>query len=313
MGIAQIPAPSGGLAVARFPARSGAPFNIPAGLTLQNTVTSTTTFSAGQLPAQVWAVIVGGGGGGGYGLGSAQGAGGGGGGGVVIGWVDVPSAGITATIGAGGNGSGSTFGSRGGITYFGSMWAQGGGGGASNSGDFISQNFNPRFGPGQSGYGGQGSGAITNATNAFFNAPIGAPLVFALDGGTGGMTFASGSSGLGTALNHGSNNYFGGGAGGCVAGGTFSATGGSGYTGGGGGATVSGGNSSRDGGLTNTFTGGTGTSGTGGGGGAGFLANGSNATTTAGGAGGSGGGGGGSGISAGAGAAGGNGCVLIYY
>lgn len=307
MGIAQIPAPSGGLAVARFPARSGAPFNIPAGLTLQNTVTSTTTFSAGQLPAQVWAVIVGGGGSGGVGAGSPHG-GGGGGGGVVIGWVDVPSTGITATIGAGGSSSNGT-GNRGGITYFGSHWAQGGGGGATDGTGILDHNQLPRFGPGQPGYGGNGGSTVYNGSNSFVNAPVGAPIASAFDNGNSAITFSIGASSIAGGINLTSNNYLGGGAGGCRA--TWSTAGGSGYTGGGGSASQSGGNSSRDGGLTNTFTGGTGA--TGSGGGAGFLANGSNSPGTAGGAGGSGGGGGGSAGSGANSGAGGNGCVLIYY
>lgn len=315
MGIAQIPAPSGGLAVARFPARAGAPFNIPAGLTLQNTVTSTTTFSAGQLPAQVFAVIVGGGGSGGAFSGNTQ-NGGGGGGGVKIGWVDVPSAGITATIGAGGAVvTPSDSGNKGGTTIFGSILVGGGGGGVRNGdGQFSLQGVTsiPNR-EGLAGYGGSANGTILQPnSNALSVGPSNAPYGFT----EGTIAFSSGASTLSAAvtglLTNLWDNYSGGGAGGAP---SIRTQGGSGFTGGGGsgaGGGGAGGNSSRDGGLTNTFTGGTATS-TGGGGGAGFLANGSNSTSAAGGAGGSGGGGGGGAGSSANSGAGGNGCVLIYY
>lgn len=316
MGIAQIPAASGGLAVARFPADYNRPFQVPAGLTLQNTVTSTTTFSAGALPAQVWVVAVGGGGAGGK---DGTGSGGGGGGGTCIGWVDVPSAGITATIGAGGVGNSVYVGNVGGNTYFGSLVAFGGGGGQ-NLNDFFNQNSNGNQwrvhgqGPG-AGYGGFNSNLYTNGATEgqfLFNNQC-APFLNATTFGTGGSYFG----GIKQWRNTYKHNYTGGGAGGTsVDYDIDGARGGSGLTGGGGSgqANATGGNSSRDGGLTNTYTGGTANGNGLGGGGAGLLANGSNATTNTGGAGGSGGGGGG-----GANAwsytvgNGGNGCVLIYY
>lgn len=306
MGIAQIPAPSGGLAVARFPAASNVPFNVPAGLTLQNTVTSTTTFSAGQLPAQVWAVIVGAGG-----SGSANSTnysnGGGGGGGVVIGWVDVPSAGITATIGAGGTAVTNASGNRGGTTYFGAVFASGGGGGCNQGSSILdTNNAMPLQGEGVPGWG--GSGTTTYQANSYNPLIVGAP--WGTVKGTWSVNSAASTINVNGNLlvSNRLNNYLGGGAGG------FTSTGGSGYTGGGGANGNSGGNSSRDGGLTNTFTGGTNGGANGGGGGAGFLANGNNGTAgNVGGAGGSGGGGGGNSGAGFASGAGGAGCVLIYY
>ena len=310
MGIAVIPAPSSGLAVARFPAQSGAPFNVPAGLTLQYTLTTTQTFSAGQLPAQVWAVVVGAGGSGGCTNGASSG--GGGGGGVVIGWVDIPSAGITATIGAGGASvSSATDGNRGGITYFGPIFAGGGGGGRLNGSVLLSNaSAVPATGEGMPGYGGAGASGLLSTTNTITFVPAGAPLGNSMTS----LAMYAGASTPGFDTNvviSPKNNYLGGASGGWAN--VLGGVGGSGYTGGGGAGGSAGGNSSRNGGVSNTYTGGSGAS-NGGGGGAGFLANGSNASGNTGGAGGSGGGGGGisfaSGVNSGA---GGNGCVLIYY
>ena len=306
MGLSQFPAASGGLSTARFPIAIGAPFTVPAGLTLQNTVTSTTTYSAGALPAQVWAVVVGGGGGGMTGSGGS----GGGGGGVAIGWVDVPSAGITAIIGAGGAGSTSTSnpGTRGGNSWFGAI-AYGGGAG------FYASGTNSNLGTPSGAGAGCGGGAYTaSGVSLPTLIPTGnAPYI--------GLTGSYGDTSTASTLNHILNqqsrmdNYTGGGAGGM----NQSTLVGSGLTGGGGVYTyTAGGNSSRNGGNSNTFTGGSlGTSNGGGGGGAGLLANGTAGGSSAaptGGTGGSGGGGGGGGASASyPGAAGGNGCVLIYY
>ena len=317
MGIAQIPAPSGGLAVARFAATIGAPFQVPAGLTLQNTVTSTTTFSAGQLPAQVWAVIVGGGGSGGYSASATEGAGGGGGGGTCIGWVDVPSGGITATIGAGGAAPVSAAdGNPGGNTTFGSYIAYGGGGGLRNttSGQISSSSvlIAPRGTGG--GYGGMVFGNTSASTIPLLK---GAPFNDIVFISSWQQTTTSSLENTWVQSSPYRNNFAGGGMGGT----NFGANsdyriGANGHTAGGGNGLSSnganGGNSSRDNGLTNSFTGGSGSAKCGGGGGAGFLANGSTTTTSAGGAGGSGGGGGGGGDRNTPGA-GGNGCVLIYY
>ena len=320
MGISSLVAPSGGLAVARFPAAHNRPFQIPAGLTLQHTVTSTTTFTAGQLPAQVWVVMAGGGGGGSYASNT-----GGGGAGTCIGWVDVPSAGITATIGAGGaGGSGAAasvnFGLVGGNTYFGGFVAYGGGGGSNNENSVwvpdsattaVQINKAPR-GPG-AGFGNSNSNTLASfaGANTMFVLYAGnSPFVVNNDMAIPSSTTYIASNLTATRI----INWYGGGAGGGVNG-LASMTNGpglSGMIGGGGGFNGgAGGNSSRDGGLTNTFTGGTGNNGHNGGG-AGLLANGGNATSSAPGAGGSGGGGGGAGNSA-VGGAGGNGCVLIYY
>ncbi len=315
MAVSNLVSASGGLAVARFPIAPNAPFNIPAGLTLQYTVTSTTTFTAGQLPAQVWAVVIAGGGSGGGSSASAN-AGGGGGGGVKIGWVDIPSAGITATIGAGGAArtAGQT-GQKGGDTSFGSVLVNGGGGGC-NSGSAVLDTGNAMpLGEGLPGYGGSASGTWFPNSSAFAVYSNGAPFA----SNPGSFMVGGGSTTLnsvGNALNRGSaNNYLGGGAGGTNFGG--SSTGGSGFTAGGGAASSSGGGSSRNGGVSSTFTGGA-PGGSGAGGGAGFLANGTAgaSATNSGGAGGSGGGGGGAGgITSGAttSGAGGNGCVLIYF
>ena len=305
------PAASGGLAVSRFPAVAGAPFNIPAGLTLQNTITTTTTLTT--LPAQVWAVIIGGGGSGASRVSSAV-NGSGGGGGVKIGWVDVPSTGITATIGAGGAAGVATTnasGARGGATIFGSIMSSGGGGGCQNGESvFITAVAQPH-GEGLAGYGGNANSVtLLPNLNSFVSLPAGAPYGFtqgtftAVSNATNSLVAVTGN------LTRNWDNYLGGGAGGSDG---IRNAGGSGFTGGGAASAATGGNSSRDGGLTNTFTGGTAPSATGGGGGAGFLANGSNAVTITGGAGGSGAGGGGCSGANGAGGAGGNGCVLIYY
>lgn len=315
MGLSVFPVPTAasGLTVGRFPARSNAAFNIPAGLTLQHTVTSTTTFTAGQLPAQVWAVIVGGGGAGGS-NGSTSANGGGGGGGVVIGWVDIPSAGTTATIGAGGATANSN-GNRGGTTSFARVQAGGGGGGCGNGNGTLSTGFAvPLQGEGLPGYGGDGSGGTlyttSNATNVY---PNGAPFASNLGNFIVGTSGGTSSLWLNTnIINSRQHNYSGGGAGAWQTSG-FGTTGGDGFTAGGGASTGNGGSSFRDGGITATFTGGTSQVGGGSGGGAGFLANGSNANNTTGGAGGSGGGGGGAGFGNQQSGAGGAGCVLIYF
>lgn len=319
MGIAQIPAASGGLAVARFPATIGAPFQVPAGLTLQNTVTSTTTFSAGQLPAQVWAVIVGAGGSGGANMGGTEGSGGGGGGGTCIGWVDVPSAGITATIGSGGASvSAGSAGNPGGNTTFGSYIAYGGGGGERDTGSNYnlteaSSTVSPN-GPG----GGYGGVSFRNTSNNTIPLIKGAPFNDVAFVSAWQATTTGSVANNWVNSNAYRNNYVGGGMGGTNSGANSNyRIGANGHTGGGGvgisGAGADGGNSSRSNGLTNNFTGGTGsTNSGGGGGGAGFLANGSTTTLNTGAAGGSGGGGGGGGQN-GTSGAGGNGCVLIYY
>lgn len=312
MGLSVFPVPTeaSGLTVGRFPAAIGNPFNVPAGLTLQNTVTSTTTFTAGQLPAQVWVVMMGGGGAGGSG---SSYAGGGGGGGACIGWVDVPSAGITATIGAGGSGvSAGNDGNPGGNTTFGSVTAFGGGGGVRGSASSFDEWRTYPRGTG-AGYGGSSNVAGTTAgTDTSYRIINGsAPFVY-----SGGL-IVSGSSQTNTygglwsrVQQQHADNYFGGGAGGCQS--FLSGLPGNGLSGGGGqGQTPNaGGASSRNAGVTNTFTGGAAGS-TASGGGAGLLANGS-AGSTNGGNGGSGGGGGG-GATTGTSGSGGNGCVLIYY
>lgn len=310
MGLSVFPVPSSGMTTTRFPIAVNQPFNIPAGLTLQHTVTSTTTYTAGQLPAQVWAVVVGGGGSGAVSS-AAQGSGGGGGGGVKIGWVDVPSAGITATIGAGGAGrSSNQDGLRGGSTVFGSVLAHGGGGGCRNGSAVFDTGTALPFGEGMPGYGGSGSTGVYQSTNSVSIFPNGAP--YGNNPGAFSVIAAGSTLSLPGNAVQGMNNFVGGGAGGF---GTSSlpTSGGSGFTGGGAGNNATGGSSSRDGGINNTFAGGTGAAGNGGGGGAGFLAVGSNAAGSAGGAGGSGGGGGGNGSTNLASGAGGNGCVLIYF
>jgi hypothetical protein len=322
MAVSNLVAGSSGLSVTRFPAAIGNPFQVPAGLTLQNTVTSTTTFTAGQLPAQVWAVIIGGGGGGSR----DQGAGGGGGG-ACIGWVDVPSSGITATIGAGGaagiSTSGQYYGQPGGNTFFGAYVAYGGGGGMSTNDSWASSGNGPfrqifPRGPGAA-YGGIQLNSFANTTTTYSMIQGCAPFLY-------NSTTMQGPSTSTTVYRMVelyelyANNYTGGGAGGSQqSSGTLNyAGGGSGLTGGGGtwtGSTgANGGNSSRNGGVSNTFTGSSGNSSGYGGGGAGLLANGSAPTGSAAGAGGSGGGGGGGTsswtLNPGAGGAG---CVLIYY
>ena len=323
MGIAQLGVSSGGLSVQRFEAAPNKPFQIPAGLTLQNTVTSTTTFSAGQLPAQVFVVMAGGGGGGSRDTGA-----GGGGGGTCIGWVDVPSAGITATIGAGGaggvNAGAQYYGSPGGNTYFGSYVAYGGGGGMSTNDSWGSSSNGPLrqvFPRGiGAGYGGLSLTSLSgnNITYPFIEGC--APFLF-----SNTIIVPTGTSNLYRVTENYElygNNYNGGGAGGTQAynvNGTIG-VGFSGLTGGGGtwnGSSTgqAGGNSSRNGGISNTFTGGIGNTGGYAGGGAGLLANGGDFVSgTRSGNGGSGGGGGG-GVSSWSlqPGAGGAGCVLIYY
>jgi hypothetical protein len=311
MGISVFPAAAGGMTTARFPAQTGAPFHIPAGTTLRNTVTSTTVFTAGQLPAQVWAVIVGGGGAGASSSSNDNNAGGGGGG-VVIGWVDVPSAGITATIGAGGTAA-TQNGNRGGTTVFGGVYAHGGGGGnASGQNNYVTSTTRPIGNAGAPGWGGNQGNGLFSSTNSWYSIPGGAP--FNTEGNF--VTGSVGSSALtliGATDVYVNHNYKGGGAGGTLNSSYGSRVGGNGLTGGGGGYTETGGNSSRDGGLTNSFTPGAKVSNVAGGG-AGFIGNGSNGAPPNGGAGGAGGGGGGAGITGtNTGGAGGAGCVLIYY
>jgi hypothetical protein len=324
MGLSVFPAASSGMTTTRFEAAPNKPFNIPAGLTLQATVTSTTTYSAGALPAQVWAVVVGGGGGGSRDTGA-----GGGGGGTCIGWIDVPSAGITATIGAGGaggvNSAGQYYGSPGGNTYFGPYIAYGGGG-AMATNDTFGQNSNglqravyPR-GPG-AGWGGFAN-SFASTGNTYFLTSDCAPFVgnFVVHSQISTTTPTMKIDDLSSLYG---NNYNGGGIGGVQGSGisgTLDSAGGSGLTGGGGtwrsasSLGQAGGNSSRNGGISNTFTGGAGNGSGYGGGGAGLLANGGTPTGSAAGAGGSGGGGGGGtsswSLNPGAGGAG---CVLIYY
>lgn len=316
MGLSQFPAPTSGLSVARFQADYNKPFLVPAGLTLQHTVTSTTTYSAGQLPAQVWVVMAGGGGAGG----KDQGAGGGGGG-TCIGWVDVPSAGITATIGAGGTGQTTYVGNPGGNTYFGSYVAFGGGGGGCVNDTFYSQSNGPIASVYPRGAGAGYGGFNPNISSASSFYTINNQCAPFKD-----TTILSGSTAafmeLSRVKNLIFNNYYGGGAGGNSDNynqsySNLGAPGGSGLTGGGGAGSGAGtgGSSSRDGGLTNTYSGGTGSAGNGtGGGGAGLLAAGASTTTSVAGAGGSGGGGGGGANSwSYTPGNGGNGCILIYY
>ena len=328
MGLSVFPAASSGMTTTRFPCTIGAPFNIPAGLTLQNTVTSTTTFSAGALPAQVWAVVVGAGGSGSSAGTSVFYSSGGGGGGVAIGWVDVPSAGITATIGAGGAGvynpGGSTGlpGNQGGNTAFGGVIAYGGGRGADPAYGGAHNSSNPwvRKGPG-AGDGGPGNHWFGSGT--YQTIPSGSiwymPPGSIFPNGFVSVAFPSATAGLGSLSSTTStvlNNYAGGGSG--AATGSISAYAGNGLTGGGGSGSYilanAGGHSSTNGGLTIRFAGGTSAT-DGPTGGAGFLAAGVNSPTYGGTAGGSG-GGGGSGTANSAyntSGAGGNGCVLIYY
>jgi hypothetical protein len=310
MAVSNLVAASGGLTVGRFPIAAGQPFNIPSGLTLQHTVTSTTTYTAGQLPAQVWAVVVGGGGSGGVSNATQQSSGGGGGG-IKIGWVDVPAAGITATIGAGGAArTSNNNGLRGGATVFGSVLVHGGGGGCMNGSGIFDMNAAIPLSEGLAGYGGGASQAFP-AANQIGIFPNGAPFN-AGSQGTFSITSGGGSTlSLNSNVISAFNNYVGGGAGGFGAT-PGQSTGGSGFTGGGGGNGSAGGSSSRDGGLTNTFLRGAGGGGSGGGG-AGLLAIGSDGSGSGGGNGGSGGGGGGSGVTNQASGAGGNGCVLIYF
>ena len=313
MAVSNLVAASSGLTTTRFPAAIGNPFHIPAGLTLQNTITSSTSFAAGTFPSQIWVVLIGAGGGGSNGGTSTIGAGGGGGG-ACIGWMDVPSSGtIYAVIGSGGTGgnggSNSTAGAAGGNTTFGSLIAYGGGPGY--GGNLVSSTaFNniifPK-GPG-AGTGGTSAGAL--AANSF------SPIVFIsnsapwTNNGKQLTTFqnfsTSSSASLPTySLSEWSN--FTGGGGGYA---SYNQNGGDGLTGGGNagstGSSWRGGNSSRDGGSTFTFTGST-TTNVNGAAGAGFLANGSGST------GGSGGGGGAGQYSTNTGGTGGNGCILIYY
>jgi hypothetical protein len=283
MAVSNLVAGSSGLSVQRFEATQNRPFQIPAGLTLQNTVTSTTTFTAGQLPAQVFVVMAGGGGGGSRDTGA-----GGGGGGTCIGWVDVPSAGITATIGAGGAAVVGTscqyYGSPGGNTFFGAYVAYGGGGGMSTN-DTFGSNGNgqqrqvyPR-GPG-AGWGGFNP-SPTSLTSIYPFIQGCAPFLFNM-GFTSAPSTSSNVLKIDDITSIYGNNYTGGGVGGTrnnTLSGTFDGTGGSGLTGGGGTYNGSvdrpGGNSSRNGGISNTFTGGTAGGTTGyAGGGAGLLANG---------------------------------------
>lgn len=325
MGLSVFPVASAATTT-RFPAAIGNPFNIPSGLTLQNTITSSTSYSAGTFPAQVWVVIIGGGGGGAKGGSSpsATSGGGGGGGGACIGWVDVPSSGtLYVVIGAGGAGSANgaasmTPGGKGGNSRFGNYMAYGGGGGATNDGypSYLSQTAIP-VGPGA------GAGAVYYKSiaagvnsNIWFPAGV-APYtntqsVNSMAGNTAQHFINTNASsaisfpGSGSWTSENYNNFTGGGA----AYHLRDNNGGDGLTGSGcmgsNGTSIRGGNSSRDGGSTFTFTGGT-TTNQNGAGGAGFLANANYEI------GGSGGGGGGGMYSSNGGGAGGAGCVLVYY
>lgn len=314
MGIAVYPEAASGLTVQRFPAKIGNPANIPAGLTLRNTISSSTSFAAGALPAQVFVIMIGGGGGGSNGGTSTQG-GGGGGGGACIGWIDVPTDRTSyVVIGAGGTGatgaSNANPGGRGGSTTFAGYIAYGGGGGCAGTarGTDLAATTLP-LGAG----GGCGATNGTNITNGnIMTFPdLAAPWTTNKPKGTI-INYSAGQQGLGSFSDSSEyNNYVGGGAGRFdQTGGNF-INGGNGLTGGGSsgtavGGSVTGGNSSRDGGTTFTFTGGTSTN-QNGSSGAGFLGNGVSSTA------GLGGGGGAGQYNTNTGAAGAVGCMLIYY
>lgn len=312
MAVSNLVAASSGLTAARFPAAIGAPFIIPNGLTLRNTITSTSTISS--LPSQIWVVLMGGGGSGGTG---SSAGGGGGGGGACIGWIDVPSSGsLTFTIGAGGAAVGSnTTGNIGGRTSVGNVIAWGGGGGCSGGSTGNPWNDTPTFyGPGAGLGGATGWSMSSSVAYAFpwkMNAPFYVDINWNMDGTT--PSYVTNISARTLA------NYTGGGSGGLASTGSYTSNkaGGDGLAGGGGynnnaTATSPGGNSTRDGGVTNTFTGGTAAVNNGGGG-AGLLANGGTPTVNNAGTGGSGGGGGGGAVNVATSGAGGAGCVLIYY
>ncbi len=310
MGLSVFPAASSGMTTTRFPAAIGNAFNIPSGLTLQNTITSTTTVSS--LPAQVWVVLMGGGGGGGA---ANNEGGGGGGGGACIGWVDVPTSGsLTFTIGAGGTGGAfNNSGNTGGNTSVGGLIAYGGCGGigSTSTQPWNSARHQTFYGPG-AGLGGWTVGLSFNGGTGGYQFPWKQNAPFFLDISSGISASIGYIGGVSAAS---CVNYTGGGAGGNG----YVNTGGNGLSAGGGKGGSSGstgGNSSRNAGITNTFTGGS-AGGSGGGGGAGLLANGGTGSSATAGTGGSGGGGGGGngydGSTIGTGGTGGAGCALIYY
>ena len=109
---------------------------VPAGLILRQTITSTGAVTLPSNLSWVYAILIGGGGGGGNASTGAASGGGGGAGAFVQGWTPVSS---ICTIGAGGTGGiSSTPASYGGMTIFGNLMAGGGGyggnGGAGSAG-----------------------------------------------------------------------------------------------------------------------------------------------------------------------------------
>ena len=173
------------MGLSQFPTSAG--FDLTK-LTLQQTITSTTTsitYPAGV--TQVYAIVAGGGGGGGAlqtGFNAAF-TGGGGAGGVIAGWC-FPS--TSATIGAGGAGMTSTSGSStaptiGGTTQFGPFIAGGGGTGGNLS-------FTGAGGAGVLGGAGGGAGAgstITAGGNGSQSILGGTAATGGYAGGTGGV------------------------------------------------------------------------------------------------------------------------------
>jgi hypothetical protein len=162
----------------------------------------------------VTALLVGGGGGGG-----GDHAGGGGGGGGVVKLTGYLAVGTTSvTVGGSGGHSGSSNGGSGGTTFFGNVFATGGGGGAGNNG-------NADVRPGANGGGGNGHNSHTSgyAGNA------------ALTYGTGGLGTQTGSAAYhGSHAGSNKNGNHAGGGGGGAGGAAYNSPNGNGYPGHGG-------------------------------------------------------------------------------
>lgn len=276
---------------------------VPAGLTLQQTITSSQAVTLPPSLTKVFIIAIGGGGGGGGGAlyNGGRGSGGGGGGGYA-GYV-APF--TSVTIGAGGAGGLNIKGLQGGDTTVGAITAGGGGYGGYAFNDVY--NSYVVISPASVYYGAGGGGNYSYAAGS-----SGRPTIFTQSslpnqggyyGGQGGYPF--GLTGLFSSDIPALFGHSGGGA--CSVNANLSGSSGI-FNGGGSTDGATGGSSAN-------FAGGSGVTGAGGGG-AGWLAVGGASGAIIGGAGGLGGGGGGGGITRNAssrGGAGGNGCVLIYY
>ena len=173
---------------ATAPAATAYITGIPAGLTLQQTITSSGSVTLPASLDKVFIIAIGGGGSGGGGSwNSNQGAGfsgGGGGGGAFAGWVDKFS---SVTIGAGGaTRTTGQIGLNGGRTQVGFILVGGGGGGFSGP-TSVSASV---YAAGAGTLGGSGGGSVGNASSS------GSPIIIRGAGSTSLSGFSGGEGGV---------------------------------------------------------------------------------------------------------------------